>query len=160
MSVWFDEPAMHGARLRGKPVVSAHLMADSTEELVTFAASIGLVRKWIQHEGDVKEHFDLMGEGKCDLAQQRGAERLDRQEFVRRYRLRRALHRAALDAILVGLKQEAEGRVLIDGAATFMGRELLDNERGIIALAQQRAITLLERIKMEDAWPPAPTPTR
>lgn len=89
MSVWFEHPAHHGARLRGRSVVSAHLMASSTAELLAFAARLGLRAEWIQHRGEVKEHFDLMGQSRCDAAQAAGAELVDRREFVRRLQLRR-----------------------------------------------------------------------
>lgn len=87
--VWFDAPAHHGARVRGRSVVSAHLMADTTDRLVAFALSIGLQERWIQHRGEHKEHFDLMGEAMCVKAEAAGAERLDCHEFVRRWRLKR-----------------------------------------------------------------------
>lgn len=86
MSVFFDPPARHGARVRGRSVLSAHLMADSTEELLAFAARMGLKEEWIQHRGQQKEHFDLMGEAKCVQAERLGAIRCDRHEFVRRWK--------------------------------------------------------------------------
>jgi len=36
-----------------------HLFADSTEELLSMADKIGVQRKWIQHAGTIKEHFDI-----------------------------------------------------------------------------------------------------
>lgn len=90
MSVWFEHPAHHGARLYGRAVVSAHLMASTTEELIAFAVRIGLQERWIQHRGQVKEHFDLMGEAKCNAAETAGAERVDRCVLVERMRARRA----------------------------------------------------------------------
>jgi hypothetical protein len=36
-----------------------HLAADTTEELVAFAARIGLQRQWIQNAGTPREHFDV-----------------------------------------------------------------------------------------------------
>lgn len=89
MSVWFEHPAHHGARLRGRSVVSAHLMASSTAELLEFAARLGLRAEWIQHPGEPKEHFDLMGQAKCDAAIVLGAELVDRHELVRRLQARR-----------------------------------------------------------------------
>lgn len=40
---------------------AGHLMADTTEELVEYAASLGLKPEWIQHPGRPAEHFDLTG---------------------------------------------------------------------------------------------------
>lgn len=89
MSVWFEHPAHHGAIVRGRRVVSAHLMASTTAELIAFAARLGLREEWIQHRGEVKEHFDLLGAAKCDAAEAAGAERVDRHVFVGRLRARR-----------------------------------------------------------------------
>lgn len=58
MTVYVDDmrmPARVG-RLNGR---WSHLMADTTEELLAFAARIGLKRCWIQHEGEPIEHFDV-----------------------------------------------------------------------------------------------------
>ena len=90
MSVWFEHPAHHGARVRGRAVVSAHLMASSTAELIAFAARLGLREEWIQYRGQVKEHFDLLGEAKCARAEAAGAERVDRRVLVERMRARRS----------------------------------------------------------------------
>ena len=88
MSVWFEHPAHHGARMWGRPVFSAHLMASTTEELIAFARRIGLQEKWLQHRGEVKEHFDLIGLAKCAQAEAAGAEPVDRRVFVERMRAR------------------------------------------------------------------------
>jgi hypothetical protein len=37
----------------------SHLIADSKEELLNFVDKIGVKRKWIQHENDPLEHFDI-----------------------------------------------------------------------------------------------------
>lgn len=88
--IWLDPPARHGAVLRGRSVVSAHLMASTTEELIAFAVRLGLREEWIQHRGEVKEHFDLLGQSRCDAAVAAGAELVDRREFVRRMQARRS----------------------------------------------------------------------
>lgn len=36
-----------------------HMVADSTDELLAMADSIGVDRKWIQHAGTHREHFDI-----------------------------------------------------------------------------------------------------
>jgi hypothetical protein len=36
-----------------------HMMADSTAELLEMVDRIGVQRKWIQHAGSVREHFDI-----------------------------------------------------------------------------------------------------
>ena len=90
MPVWFETPAYHGARVRGRAAVSAHLMADTMEELIALARAIGLKPEWIQNPGTAKEHFDLMGEGMCSKAEMAGAQRVTRTEFVERYRAKKA----------------------------------------------------------------------
>ena len=62
---------------RGKQITTAHLVstllgAEGTAELVAFAESIGMRRAWIQHEGEPREHFDLMG-SRCERAIKAGA---------------------------------------------------------------------------------------
>lgn len=36
-----------------------HMVADSTDELLAMADTIGVQRKWIQHAGTSREHFDI-----------------------------------------------------------------------------------------------------
>lgn len=72
MTVYIDDmrlPASVGA-IEGR---WSHLMTDGpTEELVAFAARLGMRRAWIQYEGTVKEHFDLT-DNKRTLAIRLGA---------------------------------------------------------------------------------------
>lgn len=49
-----------------------HMLADTHEELVEMADKIGVNRKWIQHEGTPREHFDVC-QSKRALAIQHGA---------------------------------------------------------------------------------------
>jgi hypothetical protein len=37
----------------------AHMAADSTYELLAMAHQIGVARKWLQHTGTYREHFDV-----------------------------------------------------------------------------------------------------
>ncbi len=37
----------------------SHMIADTTEELLSMAEKIGLDKKHIQHKGTPKEHFDV-----------------------------------------------------------------------------------------------------
>lgn len=41
--------------------LSAHLMADSDEELLAYARSIGMRPSWIQKPGTPRSHFDVTG---------------------------------------------------------------------------------------------------
>ncbi|QDG87132.1 DUF4031 domain-containing protein [Pseudarthrobacter sp. NIBRBAC000502770] len=62
MTVYVDD-AYIPAAVRSGPLTHdtcwCHLTADSTEELVAFATSIGLQAKYIQYPGTWKEHFDV-----------------------------------------------------------------------------------------------------
>jgi hypothetical protein len=50
-----------------------HMIADSTEELLTMVDAIGVQRKWIQDAGTYNEHFDICAVKK-DKAIQLGAQ--------------------------------------------------------------------------------------
>ncbi|WP_455833727.1 DUF4031 domain-containing protein [Pseudarthrobacter siccitolerans] len=65
-----------------------HLTADSTEELVAFAASIGLQAKYIQYPGTWKEHFDVT-EPKRRQAVAKGAVEVNYHDHVRKMGERR-----------------------------------------------------------------------
>lgn len=51
----------------------SHLMADTHDELMEFAAWLGLKAEWVQHAGKPIEHFDLV-DAKRTLALELGAE--------------------------------------------------------------------------------------
>jgi NRPS condensation-like uncharacterized protein len=36
-----------------------HMVADTTDELLALADAIGVQRKWLQHAGTHREHFDI-----------------------------------------------------------------------------------------------------
>lgn len=52
-----------------------HMLADTTEELLAMADRIGVQRRWIQHAGTHKEHFDI-ATTKRSMAVQAGAVRI------------------------------------------------------------------------------------
>lgn len=62
---------------------SCHLIADSVDELIEFAISMGLRREWYQPLSS--PHFDLHAEGRA-IAVQNGAIELDSRAFVRKLR--------------------------------------------------------------------------
>jgi len=41
--------------------LSAHLTADTEEELVEYARSIGMSKSWLQDSGTYRFHFDVTG---------------------------------------------------------------------------------------------------
>jgi hypothetical protein len=54
MAVYVDDM---NAPFRG--MICCHLLADTHEELLAMADAIGMQRKWIQHAGTAREHFDI-----------------------------------------------------------------------------------------------------
>lgn len=67
MSVYVDNMRAKYGRM-----VMFHMVADTTEELLAMADTIGVARKWLQHPGTPKEHFDI-ALGKRELAVKAGA---------------------------------------------------------------------------------------
>ncbi len=59
-----------------------HLMADTHQELIDFAVSIGLKQSWIQHKGRHTEHFDLRGKRMRDRAIAAGATPISGREMA------------------------------------------------------------------------------
>ena len=62
---------------------SCHLIADSVDELIEFAVSIGLRREWYQPKSS--PHFDLTAEARA-AAVRSGAIELDNRAFVLKLR--------------------------------------------------------------------------
>ena len=54
MPVYVDDMQARYGRM-----IMCHMAADSSKELVEMAAKIGVSRRWIQHPGTWKEHFDI-----------------------------------------------------------------------------------------------------
>ena len=54
MTVYVDDMFATFGRMK-----MCHLFADSTDELLAFVDKIGVQRKWIQHAGTYREHFDI-----------------------------------------------------------------------------------------------------
>lgn len=42
-----------------KGMIMCHMIADTTEELLSMVDKIGVNRKWIQEKGTPREHFDI-----------------------------------------------------------------------------------------------------
>ena len=71
MSVYVDPAVWPFGRM-----IMCHMFADTHEELVAMADKIGVARKWIQHAGTYKEHFDI-AKSKRALAVSAGAIEVD-----------------------------------------------------------------------------------
>jgi hypothetical protein len=70
---------------------SCHLIADSIEELIQFAVSIGLRREWYQPKSS--PHFDLTADARA-AAVRSGAVELTNREFVKKLRALRERRKA------------------------------------------------------------------
>lgn len=85
MSVYVDSANLPFRRMR-----MCHLIADSTEELLEFVDKIGVQRKWIQHAGTYREHFDICLTKK-QLALQSGAIEISEFELGRKLQARKTV---------------------------------------------------------------------
>ncbi|WP_350165882.1 DUF4031 domain-containing protein [Algiphilus sp.] len=54
MAVYVDD-----MRARYGRMVMCHMLADSDAELLTMADRIGVARRWHQHPGTARSHFDI-----------------------------------------------------------------------------------------------------
>lgn len=62
-------------------MIMCHMIADTSEELQTMAARIGVQAKWVQAAGTPREHFDIC-QSKKQLALDNGAQELGNREFI------------------------------------------------------------------------------
>lgn len=74
-----------------------HMVADTTEELLAMADTIGVQRKWIQHPGTSREHFDI-ATSKRVLAVAAGAVEISMRQTGQIARAKSAASAAAADA--------------------------------------------------------------
>jgi len=70
-------------------MLMSHMLADSEEELLAMADTIGVARKWIQRPKGKPVHFDIC-QSKRALAVKNGAREIGRREFVELMRKQRA----------------------------------------------------------------------
>lgn len=75
MSVYVDNMRAPYGRL-----IMCHMIADTTEELLAMADTIGVDRKWLQAQGTWKEHFDI-SLSKRKLAVRAGAIQLTQRQL-------------------------------------------------------------------------------
>ncbi len=76
MAVYVDDERIKFGRM-----LMCHMLADTTEELLSMAEKIGVQRKWIQYPGTPKEHFDICL-SKRTKALKLGAIDADREKIV------------------------------------------------------------------------------
>ena len=63
-----------------KRMIMCHLLADNSEELLTFIDKLGVDRKWIQNANTPYEHFDI-SLSKKKLAVELGAKEISFREL-------------------------------------------------------------------------------
>lgn len=83
MSVYVDDMAASYGRM-----TMFHMIADTSEELLAMADTIGVSRKWIQNAGSYREHFDIC-KAKRVLAVKSGAVEITWRNYAERVRNRR-----------------------------------------------------------------------
>jgi NRPS condensation-like uncharacterized protein len=66
-------------RARFGRMVMCHMFADTSDELLAMADRIGVSRRWLQHAGTHREHFDI-ALSKRALAVKAGAREITRSE--------------------------------------------------------------------------------
>lgn len=76
MSVYVDDMRAPFGRM-----IMCHMMADTSDELLQMADTIGVARKWIQYPGTPKEHFDI-SLSKRALAVKHGAIEITQREMA------------------------------------------------------------------------------
>jgi hypothetical protein len=84
MAVYVDDMQAGYGRMK-----MCHMIADSTHELLTMVDAIGVKRKWLQHSGTYREHFDICL-AKRKLAVELGAKEVDMRTIGKIIRERKA----------------------------------------------------------------------
>lgn len=88
------------ARIPFGRMLMCHMVADTRAELDAMADRIGVNRRWIQHAGQVTEHYDVSLSSRA-RAIELGAKRISTHDlglFLRARRLERAAAAAAIPA--------------------------------------------------------------
>ena len=78
MAVYVDNMRAPYGRMK-----MCHMIADTSDELLAMADKIGVQRKWIQHPGTFKEHFDI-AMSKRALAVEAGAVEITMREYAKK----------------------------------------------------------------------------
>lgn len=83
MSVYVDDMRASYGRMK-----MCHMIADSSNELNAMADAIGVARRWIQHAGTWREHYDVCLSMRAK-AVALGAIQVTQRELVRKLQERR-----------------------------------------------------------------------
>lgn len=84
MSVYIDDAFIPYGRM-----LMCHMIADTRVELLSMADRIGVARRWIQHEGKAREHFDVAKNARM-IAIAVGAIAIDGRRLARMLQQRKA----------------------------------------------------------------------
>lgn len=104
MPVYVDDMAAPYGRMK-----MFHMVADTTEELLEMADRIGVARRWLQHAGTPKEHFDI-GKGKRAIAVRSGAIEVTMREMAQMVQRKRAQAESpVLKRLTEEVRNESEG---------------------------------------------------
>ena len=84
--IYMDKPKK--IEFRGRPRWHSHLWSDKpgmegSNELRVFAEWLGMSRRWLQHPGTYKEHYDLLSYSRCKQAEEDGAKVVTTRDWVR-----------------------------------------------------------------------------
>lgn len=160
MTVYVDNQR-RPAQLQGRPAKWSHLLADTTEELLEFAAHLGLKMEWIQKAGTCHEHFDVTDEVRS-RALRNGAVRMIYPHETGRYvsaKRARFKHDAAVRlarataALCKETPRDTYGhQVSIDRLEVF-AQFVLDNHAGLTMAELTDAIILAMLVGGPDGMP-------
>jgi hypothetical protein len=92
VSVYVDDPMHPFGRM-----MMCHMIADTRDELLAMADTIGVQRKWIQKEGTADEHFDIC-KSKRAKAVAAGAKEVDGRDLALMIAQKRKSHALAMNA--------------------------------------------------------------
>lgn len=157
MAVYVDDMNATFGRMK-----MCHMLADTTEELLTMADKIGVQRKWIQHAWTIKEHFDICL-SKKSAALAAGAQALrDERDSQQRVAIKSMEELAALRARVVVVPERDARRMdteypegwndCLDELARLNGKTVSEGLlRGMGAFAQEIISGALEGGKFDGA---------
>lgn len=88
MTVYVDDMHLTGMGRYGR-MRMCHMIADTTAELLVMADRIGIARRWLQHAGTAREHFDICTAKRAEAVRQ-GAREITMRELASITRARRS----------------------------------------------------------------------
>lgn len=99
MSVYVDSANLSYGRM-----IMCHMLADSTDELLTAVDKLGVKRRWLQSPGTYREHFDICL-AKRKLAVENGAIQITTFELGKLLAKRRKAAQGAAKVFNIGTNE-------------------------------------------------------